>query len=162
MLPPYTNVSVVCTLPLLVHAVLIPDFQGPATVVVTPTVAPTSLPLFRSRKLDHMACMLPTLTRSPVSHPLYSSNSYPHTYKNHEGFTFAGCTGTLAEFPILKNGKVFDGSSGPGPDRIILEYVIIYFRGNLMAHSFTDSASGGVCGCITHTGALPGGFHQCT
>ena len=51
----------------------------------------------------------------------------------------------MKEFPILEGGKVFDGSSGPGPDRIILEYVITSFRYNpalihlLSAHSVTSA-----------------------
>ncbi|KAF9790608.1 ribonuclease T1 [Thelephora terrestris] len=69
---------------------------------------------------------------------------YPHQYKNYEGFTFS-CSGpTFYEFPILASGALFNGSTGPGPDRVVYDN------------------SGGFCGCITHTGATGNNFLQCT
>ncbi|KAF9790605.1 Ribonuclease/ribotoxin [Thelephora terrestris] len=69
---------------------------------------------------------------------------FPHQFKNHEGFTFS-CSGTaFAEFPILASGALFNGSTSPGPDRVVWDN------------------SGDFCGCITHTGASGGKFLQCT
>lgn len=37
------------------------------------------------------------------------SSSYPHQYRNYEGFNFNGVQGPYNEFPILKSGKVYSG-----------------------------------------------------
>jgi hypothetical protein len=37
------------------------------------------------------------------------SSTYPHTYRDDEGFTFAGVAGPYFEFPILTSGKVYTG-----------------------------------------------------
>lgn len=37
------------------------------------------------------------------------SSSYPHQYKNFEGFEFKGLSGPFYEFPILSSGKVYSG-----------------------------------------------------
>jgi hypothetical protein len=37
------------------------------------------------------------------------SSTYPHTYRDDEGFAFAGVSGPYYEFPILKSGKVYSG-----------------------------------------------------
>ncbi|KAJ5943819.1 hypothetical protein N7516_003987 [Penicillium verrucosum] len=51
---------------------------------------------------------------------LYSANddvsNYPHEYHNYEGFDFP-VSGTYYEFPILKGGSVYTGSS---PVRTVL------------------------------------------
>jgi len=78
------------------------------------------------------------------AHGPFGFRHYPHAFNNREGFSFPGCSGSLLEFPILKSGRPFDGSGGPGPDRVIF------------------TTSGTICGCITHTGASLGGFNQCT
>ena len=132
----YRNVPAVCILLLLVCMVPIFDFQGPVTAVVRRTTVPLSpLPL-GSQGMDPSACMFPTLTRFLVSHPLSPSRHYPHQFNNREGFSFPGCSGPLLEFPILKSGKPFDGSGGPGPDRVVLTCVILTFLrgGSLILH----------------------------
>ncbi|KAF9790604.1 ribonuclease T1 [Thelephora terrestris] len=68
---------------------------------------------------------------------------YPHQYNNYEGFTFSCGGSTFYEFPILASGAPFDGSTSPGPDRVVFDN------------------SGGFCGCITHTGASGNKFLQC-
>ncbi|CAI7649757.1 unnamed protein product [Penicillium discolor] len=77
---------------------------------------------------------------------LYSTNddvsNYPHEYHNYEGFDFP-VSGTYYEFPILKSGKVYTGSS-PGADRVI----------------FNDDDK--LAGVITHTGASGNNFVGCT
>ncbi|CAE6485672.1 unnamed protein product, partial [Rhizoctonia solani] len=48
-------------------------------------------------------------------------NSYPHRYYNSENIPFqAGCNSPWYEFPILPNGKLFTGWSGPGTDRVVI------------------------------------------
>jgi hypothetical protein len=37
------------------------------------------------------------------------SSTYPHSYRDTEGFTFAGVSGPYFEFPILVGGKVYNG-----------------------------------------------------
>ena len=62
----------------------------------------------------------------------YISSSYPHQYKNYEGLTFTCGGSTYYEFPILASGSLFDGSTSPGPDRVVFEYVIpVSSRDNL-------------------------------
>ncbi|EJF60501.1 hypothetical protein DICSQDRAFT_62737 [Dichomitus squalens LYAD-421 SS1] len=71
----------------------------------------------------------------------------PQQYNNYEGFVFPDCPGPYEEYPVLK-GKVYTGTTPPGPDRIIFQTFI-----------------GEVCGkcCVTHTNApTPNGFLQCT
>ena len=66
--------------------------------------------------------MLPTMARFVASDII--SSSYPRQYPNDEGFTFA-CSGpTQHQFPLLANGDHFDGSTSPGPDSVVYEYVI--------------------------------------
>ena len=63
------------------------------------------------------------------------SSSYPHQYKNYEGFKFTCSGSTFYEFPILASGALFDGSIRPGPDRVVFEYAIpVSCRGHLSAH----------------------------
>ncbi|KAH7309126.1 Ribonuclease/ribotoxin [Stachybotrys elegans] len=70
------------------------------------------------------------------------SSSYPHTYRNDEGFRFGGLAGPFYEFPILSNGRVYTGGS-PGPDRVVI-------------NSACRQA-----GTITHTGASGNAFVAC-
>ena len=87
--------------------------------------------------------------------------SYPRQYPNNEGFTFA-CSGpTHHQFPLVANGGHFDGSTSPGPDSVVYEYVIFFFCENLTPDIFF-SDSGNFCGCITQTGAPGNGFLQCS
>ncbi|CEJ80664.1 hypothetical protein VHEMI00834 [[Torrubiella] hemipterigena] len=70
------------------------------------------------------------------------NNNYPHQYKNFEKIDF-DAPGPWYEFPIKNNG-IFDGNSGPGPDRVIIN----------------DKCA--VAGLITHTGASnQNGFVAC-
>lgn len=41
------------------------------------------------------------------------SSTYPHEYRNYEGFDFNGLSGPFYEFPILSSGKVYSGGSCP-------------------------------------------------
>lgn len=81
-----------------------------------------------------------------AGYDLYSTNddvsNYPHEYHNYEGFDFP-VSGTYYEFPILRSGKVYTGSS-PGADRVI----------------FNDDDQ--LAGVITHTGASGNNFVGCT
>jgi len=68
--------------------------------------------------------------------------SYPHQYKDLEGFDFsATCQPSFNEYPLIV-GSVYTGGP-PGPDRLI----------------FDDS--GDFCACITHTGASGNAFVAC-
>ncbi|KAF2397951.1 ribonuclease [Trichodelitschia bisporula] len=69
------------------------------------------------------------------------SSTYPHVYRDEEGFTFA-VAGPYYEFPLLKGGKVYTGGS-PGPDRVVV------------------NAACGVGGEITHSGASGNKFVGC-
>lgn len=44
-------------------------------------------------------------------HDTAGSSSYPHQYKNYEGFEFKGLNGPFYEFPILKSGSVYNGGT---------------------------------------------------
>jgi hypothetical protein len=37
------------------------------------------------------------------------SSTYPHQYRNYEGFEFKGLDGPFYEFPILSSGRVYTG-----------------------------------------------------
>lgn len=39
------------------------------------------------------------------------SSTYPHQYKNYEGFSFNGVSGPYYEFPILSSGKIYNGGA---------------------------------------------------
>ncbi|KAI9172583.1 Extracellular guanyl-specific ribonuclease [Paramyrothecium foliicola] len=69
-------------------------------------------------------------------------SSYPHTYRNDEGFRFLGLPGPFYEFPILSSKRVYTGGS-PGPDRVIIT---------------RDCKQAGT---ITHTGASGNAFKAC-
>lgn len=69
-------------------------------------------------------------------------SSYPHTYNNYEGFSFA-VSGPYLEFPLLASGSVFTGGS-PGADRVII------------------NTSCKLAGEITHTGASGNNFVGCS
>ena len=79
--------------------------------------------------MEPSAGMLPALpapARSLASHDYFhpSSNKYPHQYKGLDAGVSFTCSKPWNEFPVLKSGAVFDGSTGPGPDRVVYEYVI--------------------------------------
>jgi hypothetical protein len=40
-------------------------------------------------------------------------STYPHTYRNDEGFSFGGRPGPYYEFPIMSNGRVYTGGEYP-------------------------------------------------
>ena len=70
------------------------------------------------------------------------SNDYPHRYNNYEGFDF-DTSGPWYEFPILAGGRVFDGSTSPGADRVVI--------------------NGGcaITALLTHSGAGGNAFLEC-
>ncbi|KZL68659.1 guanyl-specific ribonuclease th1 [Colletotrichum incanum] len=69
------------------------------------------------------------------------SSSYPHTYRNQEGFDFNGVDGPFVEFPMKTSG-VYKGGK-PGADRVII-------------NEKCDLA-----GQITHSGAQDNSFVGC-
>ncbi|KAK5989261.1 Guanyl-specific ribonuclease Th1 [Cladobotryum mycophilum] len=72
------------------------------------------------------------------------SSTYPHQYKNFEGFKFKGIAGPYFEFPIMSSGKEYTGGS-PGADRVII------------AKEKCE-----VVGVITHQGAKGNNFVACS
>ncbi|KAF2707471.1 ribonuclease-domain-containing protein [Pleomassaria siparia CBS 279.74] len=70
------------------------------------------------------------------------SSTYPHTFNNNEGFSFA-VSGPYQEFPILSSGAIYSGGS-PGADRVVI------------------NTSCKQAGTITHTGASGNNFVKCT
>ena len=73
-------------------------------------------------------------------HP--GSGSYPHQYKNYEGFDFP-TDAPWYEFPILSSFAVYSGGS-PGADRVVFD------------------SQGALDSLITHTGASGNNFVGCT
>ncbi|KAF5507632.1 Extracellular guanyl-specific ribonuclease [Colletotrichum aenigma] len=69
------------------------------------------------------------------------SSSYPHTYRNQEGFDFNGVEGPFVEFPMKTSG-VYKGGK-PGADRVIINEKCV------------------LTGQITHTGANGIAFVGC-
>ncbi|KAK1243286.1 hypothetical protein MKX07_003914 [Trichoderma sp. CBMAI-0711] len=69
-------------------------------------------------------------------------STYPHRYKNYEGFYFKGLEGPFYEFPILSSGETYDGGR-PGPDRVVID------------------GQCEIAGVITHTGADGNAFVAC-
>ncbi|KAH0424580.1 guanyl-specific ribonuclease f1 [Colletotrichum camelliae] len=69
------------------------------------------------------------------------SSSYPHTYRNQEGFDFNGVEGPFVEFPMKTSG-VYKGGK-PGADRVIINEKCV------------------LAGQITHTGADGNAFVGC-
>ncbi|PWY75445.1 guanyl-specific ribonuclease T1 [Aspergillus heteromorphus CBS 117.55] len=69
-------------------------------------------------------------------------DEYPHRYEDYEGFDFT-VGGYYVEFPILYDGEIFTGATGPGADRVIFNY--------------KDE----LAGVITHTGAEGDDFVSC-
>lgn len=41
------------------------------------------------------------------------SSTYPHQYKDYEGFSFGGVQGPYYEFPILSSGRIYSGGTFP-------------------------------------------------
>ncbi|KAJ6471080.1 guanyl-specific ribonuclease C2 [Mycena vitilis] len=71
-------------------------------------------------------------------------SNYPHVLNGIKSLLAAECKDVTAyEFPILPDA-IFNGSTGPGPDRVIL------------------NGSGDYCGVLTHTGASGNTFVSCT
>ncbi|KAK2030503.1 ribonuclease-domain-containing protein [Colletotrichum zoysiae] len=69
------------------------------------------------------------------------SSTYPHTYRNQEGFDFDGIAGPFVEFPMKTNG-VYKGGK-PGADRVII------------------NEKCQLAGQITHSGAQGNAFVGC-
>lgn len=70
----------------------------------------------------HIAGMLPIMPCFAAVHLLFPS--YPHRYENYEGSTLSCSGSTYYEFPILASGALFNGSTSPGPDRVVHRCVI--------------------------------------
>ncbi|KJZ77270.1 Guanyl-specific ribonuclease F1 [Hirsutella minnesotensis 3608] len=70
-------------------------------------------------------------------------STYPHEYRNFEGFAFRGLEGPFYEFPILSSKRVYSGGR-PGPDRVIV----------------TEDCQ--QAGQLTHTGASGNNFVGCS
>ncbi|KAI9753744.1 MAG: hypothetical protein M1815_006010 [Lichina confinis] len=86
-------------------------------------------------------------------------NRYPHRFGNAEGIRLSGACfagqslGQLQEYPIMRTGAVYDGSStdrNSGPHRVIFHPIPLTGRSIF-------------CGLITHEGSwVPGGFVGCS
>ena len=86
-----------------------------------------------------------------------AGSEYPQVFANTEGIGFTFCpnhpSGSLREFPILQNNRIFAAGNAPGPDRVI--------------YSATGQGANGhpnvfkYCGAITHTGAAGNLFLPC-
>jgi hypothetical protein len=74
-------------------------------------------------------------------------DSYPHQYKDYEGFSFL-CSAPYLEFPILTSG-VYDGGS-PGADRVVIGSIS------------SDESSAEYCAVITHDGQSDNDFAECS
>ncbi|KAG6048316.1 hypothetical protein E4U17_007183 [Claviceps sp. LM77 group G4] len=70
------------------------------------------------------------------------ANSYPHVYRNSEKIDLKGLRGPFYEWPILSNGRIYDGGN-PGPDRVIIT---------------KDCTPAGV---LSHQGATNNAFREC-
>ncbi|BDD63937.1 hypothetical protein MAP00_008792 [Monascus purpureus] len=68
-------------------------------------------------------------------------DNYPHKYNDYEGFDFP-VSAPYYEFPIMRNGDLYDGGS-PGADRVI----------------FNENDE--LAGVITHSGADGDSFVSC-
>lgn len=75
-------------------------------------------------------------------------DKYPHAYNDYEHFSFSHAQKPYLEFPVERNGKVYDGGS-PGADRVII--------GSISA----DYDSAVYCAVITHDGQKRNGFSEC-
>ncbi|PQE09311.1 Guanyl-specific ribonuclease F1 protein [Rutstroemia sp. NJR-2017a BVV2] len=69
---------------------------------------------------------------------------------NYENFKFLpAAQKPYLEFPILSDGKIFDGSTSPGADRIVIGSIA------------TDYQSAVFCAVLTHDGSSSNGFTEC-
>ena len=100
----------------------------------------------------------------PDRRTIHHSN-YPHTFKNYEvrvshvqteetrltrrffqAFLFTRCgAGSYQEYPVFPAGPAYDGSTSPGPDRVIYETYTGFFCGkwiiavwNVVIYSLLD------------------------
>ncbi|KAN0117063.1 guanyl-specific ribonuclease F1 [Hyaloscypha variabilis] len=74
-------------------------------------------------------------------------DSYPHQYKDYEGFSFT-CSAPYLEFPIETSG-VYSGGS-PGADRVVIGSIS------------SDESTAEYCAVITHDGQSGNDFGECT
>ena len=74
-------------------------------------------------------------------------DSYPHQYKDYEGFSFT-CSAPYLEFPIETSG-VYSGGS-PGADRVVIGSIS------------SDESTAEYCAVITHDGQSGTDFGECT
>ncbi|CUA74166.1 hypothetical protein RSOLAG22IIIB_10998 [Rhizoctonia solani] len=79
------------------------------------------------------------------------NNRYPHVYRNRpENFQFqAGCNAPYYEFPLMSNGRVYNGGD-PKADRVVIGSWV------------SGTANAKLCGGVTHRGATGNGFKQCS
>ncbi|KAI9741308.1 MAG: hypothetical protein M1834_003025 [Cirrosporium novae-zelandiae] len=75
-------------------------------------------------------------------------DKYPHAYNDYEHFSFTHAKKPYLEFPIERNGKVYDGGS-PGADRVVIGSIA------------EDYGSAVYCAVITHDGQKKNGFAEC-
>ncbi|PQE08348.1 extracellular guanyl-specific ribonuclease protein [Rutstroemia sp. NJR-2017a WRK4] len=78
------------------------------------------------------------------------NDKYPHAYNDYENFKFLpAAQKPYLEFPILSSGAIFDGSTSPGADRIVIGSIA------------TDYQSAVFCAVLTHDGSSSNGFTEC-
>jgi len=89
------------------------------------------------------------------------SNSYPHTFNNNEGFSFA-VAGPYQEFPILPSGVYTGGTSSTSNFLLAwVREVLLDNIGSPGADRVVINTSGKQAGGITHTGASGNNFVKC-
>lgn len=76
-------------------------------------------------------------------------DKYPHAYNDYEHFNFKHASAPYLEFPILSDGKTFDGETSPGADRIVIGSIA------------EDYQSAVYCAVITHQGEKDNEFQEC-
>ncbi|KAL1967823.1 hypothetical protein VTN77DRAFT_2512 [Rasamsonia byssochlamydoides] len=75
-------------------------------------------------------------------------DKYPHAYNDYEHFNFKHALKPYLEFPVERNGRVYDGGS-PGADRVVIGSI---------AQDFSSAVYFAV---ITHDGSKHDGFTEC-
>jgi len=76
-------------------------------------------------------------------------DKYPHAYNDYEHFKFDHAQKPYLEFPIMEDGRPYDGESSPGADRVVIGSIS------------TDYSSAVYCAVITHDGQRKNGFTEC-
>jgi len=73
---------------------------------------------------------------------------YPHVYNDYEHFNFGHAQKPYLEFPVERDGRVYEGGS-PGADRIVIGSIA------------DDYSSAMYCAVITHDHSRHNGFTEC-